>query len=352
LRPSDKTLMAAVFLSCVMTAVSASADAEVLPPKKQVDQGVAPEDVVCRDGMSLAVRGSGMPACVTPSTAERLEQRGWNIIGPEHAGGASEPAGAGQAQNETETAGHAGALPAPAPARQAPPEIGMIPASPGSVVNFYVVDDDLNLSPRAADIVSTEGLLEVTVNGTPIGVPDRMTEVGFDTGRFLIQLSLPDAVDGRPLQHGDLVLIRYLDETGDSGEPGTTTKSFTLSSSYARVDAGGTGTSRIGHEFTFRIYEPDANTDSRDEDKIPLSRFEYRGEGGIRTTLANPDFDANSAFMIETGPDTGTFEVKIRIPRELDGRIVHIGDWYEIRYIDITTPSGTHEEIVFEGRIG
>lgn len=351
MRPSDKTLMAAVFLSCVMTAASASADAEVLPPKKQLDQGVAPEDVVCRDGMSLAVRGSGMPACVKPSTAERLEQRGWSIIKPGYAGVAGQ-VGAEQEQNEADEAGHAGAPPEPAPARQASRGIGMIPASPGSVVNFYVVDDDLNLSPRAADIVSTEGLLEVTVNGIPIGIPEKMTEVGFDTGRFLIQLGLPDAVDGRPLQHGDLVLIRYLDETGDSGEPAVTTKSFTLSSSYARVDAGGTGTSRIGHEFTFRIYEPDANTDSRDENKIPLSRFEYRGEGGIRTTLANPDFDADSAFMIETGPDTGTFEVKIRIPRELDGRIVHIGDWYEIRYIDATTPSGTQEEIVFEGRIG
>ena len=32
--------------------------------------------------------------------------------------------------------------------------------------------------------------------------------------------------------------------------------------------------------------------DSKDEDKIPLSSFEYRGDGGFRTTLANPKFDA------------------------------------------------------------
>lgn len=101
-----------------------------------------------------------------------------------------------------------------------------------------------------------------------------------------------------------------------------------------------------------RIYEPGANRDSKDEDKIPLSSFEYRGDGGIRTTLANPRFDANTGSLIETGPNTSTFEVKIKIPRELDGKVIHIGDKYEIRYIDRTTPSDTDEKIIFKGRIG
>ena len=77
-----------------------------------------------------------------------------------------------------------------------------------------------------------------------------------------------------------------------------------------------------------------------------------REKGGIKTTLANPRFDANSSFLIETGPNTNTFEVKIKIPRELDGKTVHIGDWYEIKYIDRTTPSETEEKIILKGRIG
>ena len=119
-----------------------------------------------------------------------------------------------------------------------------------------------------------------------------------------------------------------------------------------KVQTSGGGASRIGHEFTVRLYEPDANKDSKDEDKIPLSSLEYRGEGGIRTSLANPRFNANSGSLIETGPNTSTFEVKIKIPRELDGKVVNIGDTYEIRYIDRSTPSGTNEKIVFKGRIG
>ena len=128
-------------------------------------------------------------------------------------------------------------------------------------------------------------------------------------------------------------------------------KSVKLTQTFAKVETSGGG-SRIGHEFTVRIYEPDANRDSKDEDKIPLSLLEYKGKGGIKTTLANPRFDANSAFLIETGPNTSTFEVKIKIPRELDGKTVHIGDWYEIKYIDRTTPSETEEKVILKGRIG
>ena len=101
-----------------------------------------------------------------------------------------------------------------------------------------------------------------------------------------------------------------------------------------------------------RIYEPDANRDSKDEDRISLSSLEFRGEGGIRTTLSNPRFDENSSYLIETGPNTSTFEVKIKIPRELDGKTIHIGDSYEIRYIDRSTPSNTDEKVILKSRIG
>jgi len=178
-----------------------------------------------------------------------------------------------------------------------------------------------------------------------------MVETGPDTGKFYVKLQLPDTVNGKPLSQGDVVEIRYLDASSYSGDKQVVSKSVSLSKSYATVQTVGGG-SRIGHEFTVRIYEPDANLDSKDEDKIPLSSLEYRGEGGIRTTLANPKFNANSGNLIETGPNTGIFEVKIEIPREIDGKIVNIGDWYEIRYYDRSTPSGTEEKIVLKGKIG
>jgi hypothetical protein len=47
-------------------------------PLKQVKDGVAPEDVECREGLELVIRTTGAPACVYPFTAEIL--RIWGMV--------------------------------------------------------------------------------------------------------------------------------------------------------------------------------------------------------------------------------------------------------------------------------
>ncbi len=298
-------------------------NADVESPKKQNKRGIAVEDITCKTGLSLVIRINGLPACVKPTTADRLEKMGLvtKIIKLEK-----------YVPRDSE-------------------EIQIVPASTGSIVNFYIIDDDLNLAHSGIETVSIVGLFEFSINGISIDGPSSMIETGPDTGQFYVKLQLPDTINSRSLDQNDVVLIKYLDASNYSGDSQVVTKSVSLSKSYANVETIGGG-SRIGHEFTVRIYEPDANLDSKDEDKISLSQLEYRGEGGIRTTLANPSFDANSAYLIETGPNTSTFEVKIEIPRRLDGKVVDIGDWYEIRYIDSSTPSGTDEKIILKGKIG
>jgi hypothetical protein len=293
--------------------------AEIDSPRKQVLRGVLPEDVICKTDYFLVILKSGKPACVTLDTANKLEKLDLVII----------PVNFVKAENQIET----------------------IPASLESVVNFYVNDLDLDTSPNGIDIISTEGLIEVTVNGVQVDVPSKMIETAPNSGKFFLKIELPDTINGQSIDEDDIVLVKYIDESDASGEQRIIVKSFTLSKTYANLQSTISAT-RIGQEFTVRLYEPDANRDSKDEDKISLSYFEFRSEGGIRTTLANPAFDANSAFLIETGPNSNIFEVKIKIPRTVDGKTIHIGDWYEIRYIDNSTPSNTEEEVVLKGRIG
>ena len=309
-----------------------SVNADMESPKKQYKRGIPVEDITCKTGLNLVIRTNGFAACVKSTTADKLEKMGLvtKIIKLEK-----------YVPKDSEKY---------IPVNNSE-EISIVPASTGSIVNFYITDDDLNLAHNGVETVSTEGLVEFSINGISIDGPSSMIETGPDTGRFYVKLELPDTINGIPLDQNDVVLIKYLDASDYSGNEQVITKSIPLTNSYAKVETSGGG-SRIGHEFTVRIYEPDANLDSKDEDKISLSQFEYRGEGGIRTTLANPSFDANSAYMIETGPNTSTFEVKIEIPRRLDGKVVDIGDWYEIRYIDSSTPSGTDEKIVLKGKIG
>jgi hypothetical protein len=283
-----------------------------------MQEGVLAQDIICRGELELVIRTNGMPACVNPETAEKMYERG---------------------------------ILSTTKLKKSNTEIVTVPASSMSIVNFYVTDNDLNKSHRGIEVVSTEGLFEFTVNGIPIEGPKKMIETGHDTGQFYLKLELPETINGKQVSQNDIVLIKYLDKSNLSGEQSVQVKSIPLTKTFAEIETSGGG-SRIGHEFILRLYEPDANRDSRDEDKISINKLEFRSEGGIKTTLANPKFDANSNYLIETGPNTNIFEVQIKIPRYIDNKSIHIGDWYEIKYIDKTTPSNSDEKVIFKGKIG
>jgi hypothetical protein len=286
--------------------------------------GISAEEVICRDGLELVIRTNGIPSCVKPETVDIMQERGM-LIKSEFS--------ISDSQIVTDT------------------EVVTVPASSMSIVNFYVTDHDLNVSHRGIEVVSTKGLFEFTINGIIIQGPKNMIETGPNTGQFYLKLELPETINGKQLSQEDIVLIKYLDKSNLSGEQRVQVKSIPLTKTFAEIETSGGGT-RIGHEFILRLYEPDANRDSRDEDKISIDKLEFRSEGGIKTTLANPKFDANSNYLIETGPNTNIFEVQIKIPRQIDGKTIHIGHEYEIKYIDRSTPSGTDEKVVFKGKIG
>jgi hypothetical protein len=208
------------------------------------------------------------------------------------------------------------------------------------------------VSPNGVDVIDTKGLVQFLINGVPVDGPKTMIETGPNAGQFFVRLQLPESVNGKPVTQDDVVEIRYFDASDAGGQQRISTKSMPLSNTYAQIQTSGGGYTRIGHDFVVRIYEPDANLDSRDVNRIPLSSVEYLGEGGIRTTLANRAFDANSSYLLETGDNTGIFEVTIKIPRTIDGKTVGIGDWYEIIYVDTSTPSNTTEDIKLRGKIG
>lgn len=315
-----KNIIFTLLFSFLILTVGFPVNADIDSPKKQFKRGISVEDILCREGLELVIRTNGSPACVRPETAEKMHKIGMLFT----------PTGFTKSEREIQT----------------------VPASSMSIVNFYITDHDLNLAHSGIEVVPTEGLFEFTINGIPIEGPENMIETGPDTGQFYVKLELPETIDGRQLSQDDIVLIKYLDESDFAGEQRVLVKSVPLTKTFSKVQTSGSGNTRIGHEFIVRLYEPDANRDSKDEDKIPLSALEFRGEGGIRTTLANPKFDANSGNLVETGPNTNTFEVQIKIPRQIDGKTIHIGDWYEIRYIDRSTPSNTDEKIILKGKIG
>ena len=70
-------LFVGVLFYIILVASISPSYAEYTSPKKQIELGVLPEDVICRDGKVLVIRNNGKVACVHDSTAEKLK---WNII--------------------------------------------------------------------------------------------------------------------------------------------------------------------------------------------------------------------------------------------------------------------------------
>ena len=223
-------------------------NADIESPRKQMKMGISAEDILCRNGLELVIRTNGIPSCVKPETVYIMQERGMLI----------------NTKFSTSDA-----------------EIMTVPASSMSIVNFYVTDHDLNVSHRGIEVISTKGLFEFTVNGIPIEGPEKMIETGYDTGQFYLKLELPETINGKQLSQDDIVLIKYLDKSNLSGEQRVQVKSIPLTKTFAEIETSGGG-SRIGHEFILRLYEPDANRDSRDEDKISINKLEFRSEGGIK----------------------------------------------------------------------
>jgi len=52
------------------------------PPRKQMSDGVAPEHVICKEGLVLFIKYNGSAACVKYETAVKLEDRGWGGMPP------------------------------------------------------------------------------------------------------------------------------------------------------------------------------------------------------------------------------------------------------------------------------
>jgi len=49
----------------------------IASPKHQLESGVAPEDVICKEDRFLVIRSNGQPVCVTERLIEKMN---WDII--------------------------------------------------------------------------------------------------------------------------------------------------------------------------------------------------------------------------------------------------------------------------------
>ncbi len=71
-----------ITLVLIASSTSVSFGSFVGSPNYQLELGVVPEDILCKEERVLVIRTNGDPACVTEKTADK---KGWNIIAMEFA---------------------------------------------------------------------------------------------------------------------------------------------------------------------------------------------------------------------------------------------------------------------------
>ena len=80
-KPSKTMIIALLVISMVTIPVWAESISYLPPPQKQMAHGTAAVDVICNSGLTLIAKlSSGSSACVKPSTAMKLEEKGWGQI--------------------------------------------------------------------------------------------------------------------------------------------------------------------------------------------------------------------------------------------------------------------------------
>ena len=76
----DESISEKLSQSNFLKDIELSSDVQILvfnPPLKQLQIGISPENVVCREGLQLIHSIHGNPACVKNESVGKLIDRGW-----------------------------------------------------------------------------------------------------------------------------------------------------------------------------------------------------------------------------------------------------------------------------------
>ena len=80
----QKTILLIIPLILSIGIISTISFGEMIDsPRKQMQSGIAPEDVICKSGLALMIRASGDAACVKSTSVEKLTTAGFGTIQPE-----------------------------------------------------------------------------------------------------------------------------------------------------------------------------------------------------------------------------------------------------------------------------
>ena len=238
---------------------------------------------------------------------------------------------------------------------------GVLPQ--GDLAVYVSINDaDFDESSNGIDSIDSDYLTISIIRGsTPHDVPitdvTEIDETEPGSGVFEYEATIkyndgpadasqcPANTTGCILQ-GDILHVEYNDPSDASGSSNTVTDSATFDLRNGVLQTDQTAYI-IGSDMIVTLIEPDLNLDSGSTETYSLDLIEWDSDAGTCTLTGNDcgsdgkdPFGAVPSNLLETGTDTGIFQVVVGIPNEIDEDKLERGEEITLTYTD-WGPSGS-----------
>ena len=213
-------------------------------------------------------------------------------------------------------------------------------------ISVAVDDSDVDTSSSSTQTIET-ARVELTVAGLIVDL-DELKETEPDSGIFDASVEIGYTVTGIDssgeeetvrIEQGDIITVRYTDESDASGNENSVSDSATFDLRNA-VLTSDKSVYVIGQDALLTLIEADLNLDSGTIDNVDLDRINWDSEaydGSLHDVRA--DLGPVPTNLRETGENTGIFQVVITISDSIDGNALERGEEITLAYLD-RGPSG------------
>ena len=220
-------------------------------------------------------------------------------------------------------------------------------------VYVSVADSDADTSANGIDSIDASTVsMEIIRGSEEVSVDTgdgQISETAPNSGVFELDMSIAynaGPTDGCPaglgnigcILQGDILHVVYTDKSDASGSENTVTDSATFDLRNGVLQSDQTAYI-IGSDAIITLIEPDLNLDSDSTETYTLDLIEWDSDAGT-APLSDGVFSATPSNLLETGPDTGIFQVVVSIPDEIEGDKLERGEEITLEYVD-WGPSGS-----------
>ena len=210
-----------------------------------------------------------------------------------------------------------------------------VPGDDTVKVYIAVSDADVDESSDSAETLSGE-FVTLEISGEPVTIGD-LEETAPDSGVFEASIDVGRSVGDTTINQGDIITVRYDDQSDASGNTNKVSDSATFDLRNAVLQSD-KSTYVIGQDALITLIEPDLNLDSASQDAVELDLIEWESDAAD-TNLKHPDFGAVPQTLRETDSNTGIFQVVITIPEDIGTEKLARGESITLIYND-KGPSG------------